>query len=159
MIDQVEINLTVDGDFDGCPDESWLEEVARRVLSLVCAGNQAELGVVITGQEKITELNREYLGRDRPTDVIAFHMLNGGDGDSFVQPPDGILHMGEIVISCPQALQQAGEEGHSAEREMALLIVHGILHLLGYQDGAPELKRRMRDKEKEILTQIEDMLS
>ena len=159
MIDQVEINLTVDGNFDGCPDESWLEEVVRRVLSLVCPGNKAELGVVITGQEKIKELNRQYLGRDRPTDVIAFHMLNGGEGDSFVQPPDGQIHLGEVVISYPQALQQAGEEGHSAGREMAVLMVHGILHLLGYQDEEPGLKRRMRDKEHEILTQIEDMLS
>lgn len=153
----MEINITVDGDLDGCPDESWLEKVGRRVLYLVCTGNRAELGVVITGQEKIKELNRKYLGRDRATDVIAFHMLDEGEGDFFVPPPDGMLHLGEIVISYPQALKQAKEEGHSVEREMALLIVHGILHLLGYQDEEPELKRRMTEKEDEILIQIEDM--
>ena len=130
------------------------------MLSLVCAGNQAELGVVVTGQEEIKELNRKYLGRDRPTDVIAFHMIDyGREVESFVQPPDGMRHLGEIVISYPQALQQAKEEDHSADREMALLIVHGILHLLGYQDEEAELKRRMREKENEILVQIEDMLS
>ena len=158
MITQVEINVLVDEGFTGCPDVSWLQGVAERVLAAQGVGSQAELGLVITGQERIQELNRSYLGKDRPTDVIAFHMLPAEEDVPFVQPPDGVLHLGEVVISYPQAVIQAEQQVHSISKEITILTIHGILHLLGYQDEKPELRRRMAAREAEVLGLIEDIL-
>jgi probable rRNA maturation factor len=66
-----------------------------------------------------------------------------------------VLHLGEVVISFPQAVIQAEERGHSVKREVAILIIHGVLHLLGYEDEKPELKRLMSAREREILSHIE----
>ncbi|MDD5590908.1 MAG: rRNA maturation RNase YbeY [Dehalococcoidales bacterium] len=158
MITDMEIDILVDEGLAGCPDAPWLEEVAERVLAAQGIGSQAELGLFITSQERIRELNRSYLGKDRPTDVIAFHMLPGGEESKFVLPPDGVLHLGEVVISYPQAVIQAEQQGHSIMKEVAILTIHGILHLLGYQDEEPELKRRMAIREAEILGMIGDIL-
>jgi rRNA maturation RNase YbeY len=70
---------------------------------------------------------------------------------SFVYPPDGIRHLGEVVISYPQAVKQAQERGHGVAQELTLLIVHGILHLLGYDDELPEMEKQMKARENEIL--------
>ncbi|MDD5510017.1 MAG: rRNA maturation RNase YbeY [Dehalococcoidales bacterium] len=158
MITDMEIDILVDEGLAGCPDALWLKEVAGRVLTAQGIDSQAELGLFITSQERIRELNRSYLGKDRPTDVIAFHMLSGGEESNFVLPPDGVLHLGEVVISYPQAVIQAEQQGHSIMKEVAILIIHGILHLLGYQDEEPELKLRMAGREAEILGLIEDIL-
>ena len=158
MITQVEINVLVDEGFAERPDVSWLQGVAERVLAAQGVSSQSELGLVITGQERIQELNRSYLGKDSPTDVIAFHMLPAEGEAPFVQPPDGVLHLGEVVISYPQAVVQAEQQGHSVRKEIAILTIHGILHLLGYQDEEPELRRRMAARETEVLGLIEDVL-
>jgi probable rRNA maturation factor len=74
-----------------------------------------------------------------------------GADDSFALPPDGVTRLGEVIISYPQAIEQAREQGHSTERELALLIIHGILHLLGYDHEEPEGESEMRKKERELL--------
>jgi probable rRNA maturation factor len=151
----VEINVLIDGEFEGCPEMNWLQGMAEQVLVAERAGSNVELGLVIASQERVRELNRSYLGRDEPTDVLAFSMLPaGGDLPPFVPPPDGVLHLGEVVISFPQAVIQAEEHGHSVKREVAILIIHGVLHLLGYSDEKPELKRLMSARESEILSYI-----
>jgi probable rRNA maturation factor len=91
---------------------------------------------------------------DEPTDVLAFYMLPQKEADfSFALPPDGVTRLGEVIISYPQAVKQAKEQGHSTERELALLIIHGILHLLGYDHEEPGEEAKMREKEKELLEQ------
>jgi len=154
----VEISVLVDEGFEECPEAGWLQGVTEQVLFAQNAGLGVELGLVITSQEKVQELNRSYLGRDRPTDVLAFSMLPEPNSERnlalFVQPPDGILHLGEVIISCPQAVIQAKEHGHSAKKEIAILIIHGVLHLLGYEHDKPELERDMRTREAEILSHI-----
>jgi probable rRNA maturation factor len=70
---------------------------------------------------------------------------------SFALPPDGIIRLGEVIVSYPQAAAQAKQQGQSTERELALLIIHGILHLLGYNDEEPEREEEMRAREKELL--------
>ena len=152
----MEIDVLIDEGLGGCPEPSWLRSIAEQVLVAQEVGSTAGLGLVIATQERVRELNRNYLGRDRPTDVIAFPMLSGeGDHASFVPPPDGVLHLGEVIISYPQAQIQAEEHGHSIERELTILIIHGVLHLLGYEDEKPELKHLMSAREKEILNYIE----
>ena len=92
----------------------------------------AEVSLTIGGDELIRELNLKYRGVPDTTDVLSFSFHEGED---FISPPDGVLHLGEVVISCPQAKRQAREYGHSLERELSLLVVHGVLHLLGYDHG------------------------
>ena len=157
----MEINVLVDEGFAGCLEVSWLESMAEKVLVAQGADSRAELGLVIVGQERMRQLNLSYLGKDEPTDVLAFSMLPGQparDLAPFVAPPDGIKHLGEVIISYPQAVIQAEEHKHSVKREIAILIIHGVLHLLGYEHDKPELEREMRAREAEILSYIEGEL-
>jgi len=159
----MEISVLIDEDVEGCPEVSWLQSVAKQVLVAQDAGSRVELGLVIASQERVQQLNKSYLGKDEPTDVLAFSMLPelpaGGEAGAkfspFVQPPDGVLHLGEVIISYPQAVTQAVERQHSIKREIAILIIHGVLHLLGYEHDKPELERLMVAREAEILSYIE----
>ena len=159
MINPVEIDVLIGEGFEGYLEEDWLRSIAEQVLIAQGISSEVELGLVIAGQGRIQQLNRDYLGQDRPTDVIAFSLLPessvGEDLPSFVPPPDGVSHLGEVIISYPQAVAQAEEQGHSIKKEITILIIHGILHLLGYEDEKPELKRQMEAREQEILSYIE----
>ena len=151
----MEINILIDDGLETHLDAGWLQRIGEQVLTLEGADPKAELGLVITGQERVRELNREYLDWDEPTDVLAFPMLAADEEPaSFVPPPDGIPHLGEVIISYPQAVIQAGEQGHSTDKEIAILVTHGVLHLLGYGDETPELKKQMQAREQEILNRL-----
>jgi len=155
----MEINLIIEGQFTGCPDADWFQHVVAQVLGAQDAGGNAEIGLVITDQEKVRELNRDYRGEDRPTDVLAFYMTTaGGQPESepaqFVPPPDGMRHLGEVVISYPQAVIQAQERRHSIDRELTILIIHGVLHLLGYDHEDTKQKKEMATREQIILSKI-----
>ena len=151
----MEINVLIDDEFEGKVDAARLERIAAQALAAEGVSAEAEMGLVITGQEKIQELNKTYRGKDRPTDVMAFHMLPSGgapvpDSQPFTAPPDGKVHLGEVIISYPQTVLQAEEQKHSIERELAVLVIHGVLHLLGYDDEKPEDKKKMAAREAEI---------
>ena len=156
----MEINVIIDEDLDESPEMSWLQGVAEQVLTAEGVDPQSELGLVIVGQERVQQLNLSYLGRDEPTDVLAFQMLPGpstakeNKSSPFVLPPDGVPHLGEVIISYPQAVIQAAERQHPVRKEIAILIIHGILHLLGYDHDRPEPERRMKTREEEILERI-----
>jgi len=155
----MEINVFIDGNFEKCPEVNWLSSVAEQTLTAQGVTPDVELGLVITTQERVRELNRNYRGVDKPTDVLAFYMTpaaeeTGAEPPFFVPPPDGVLHLGEVIISYPQAVLQAKEHQHSLKKEIAILIVHGLLHLLGHDHDKPEPERRMRAREREILRQI-----
>jgi len=156
----MEINVLIDGDLEGCLEVSWLQSVAEQVLVAQNAGSRVELGLVVTSQERVQQLNLSYLGKDEPTDVLAFSAIEeiGTDFPPFVMPPDGVSHLGEVIISYPQAVMQAEEHQHSLKKEIAILIIHGVLHLLGYEHDKPGLKRQMRAREEEILSYIEGEL-
>ena len=155
----MEINVLIDEGLEGRPEAGWLESIAGKVLAAQGVGPDAEMGLVMATQESVQDLNRSYLGKDRPTDVMAFSMLPAeseteADVPPFVAPPDGLSHLGEVIISYPQAVIQAGEHNHPVEREITILIIHGILHLLGYDDEEPELKQQMSAREQEVLSEI-----
>ena len=153
----MEINVLIDERLEGDLELSWLQSIAQQVLVAQGAGAEVELGLLIATQERVRQLNRDYLGRDEPTDVLAFSAREevGTDSPPFVQPPDGVLHLGEVIISYPQAAIQAEEHQHSIKKELAILIIHGVLHLLGYEHDKPELARQMRAREAELLSYIE----
>ena len=153
----MEINVLIDEDLEDCPEVNWLQSVAEQVLTAQGADSSVELGLVIASQGRVRELNKSYRGKDEPTDVLAFSATEeiGADFPPFVQPPDGVLHLGEVIISYPQAIKQAEEHRHSIKKELAILIIHGVLHLLGYEHDKPELERQMAAREVEILSYIE----
>jgi probable rRNA maturation factor len=153
-----EINISIKRNMDLPIEKNWLEKIARRVLEAENITSSAEMGLLVTDSKTIQKLNRIYRGEDKPTDVLAFEMTSGMNQEpelQFVSAPDGIKHLGEVVISYPQAEKQAQEQGHGVTRELALLIVHGILHLLGYDHGVPEDEQKMRDKENKVLSMLE----
>lgn len=112
-------------------------------------GVDGQVTLVITDDQGIRELNRDFLGIDAPTDVLAFSAQEG-DG-SFVAAPEMRGYLGDVILSYPRALAQAGEFGHSVELEFNLLIVHGILHLLGYDHTGEEEKAIMWARQDTIL--------
>jgi probable rRNA maturation factor len=159
----MEINVLIDKQFKGKLDVEWLQSVATQVLIAQYTETNVEMGILITSQDKVRQLNRIYRNLDEPTDVLAFYMLpelpvGEPAPESFATPPDGILHVGEVVISYPQVVAQALESRHSVERETAILLIHGVLHLLGYDHNDPEGERLIKTREAEILGRIERFL-
>ncbi len=121
--------------------------LARRVLAAEQVRAPAELSIAITEDTTVRELNRRYRGVDAPTDVLSFA---SGEAD-FVVPPGRARQLGEIVISHQTARRQAEDAGHPVETELAHLLVHGILHLLGHDHESPAEARSMRAREEALL--------
>ncbi|MGZ9235527.1 MAG: rRNA maturation RNase YbeY [Anaerolineales bacterium] len=103
-----------------------------------------ELSIILTSDERLHELNLNYLGIDAPTDVLSFPA-------SETDPETGARYIGDILISVPRAQAQAEAAGHPLEAELQLLVVHGILHLLGHDHAEAEEKARMWKAQAEIL--------
>ena len=163
MARKVEINIARDDKLAASLDDKWLKIVARLTLEAVEVKTPVEMGLFITDSETIQDLNKTYRAKDKPTDVLAFYTqapVTQKDAESeFVPAPDGVRHLGEVVISYPQAVTQAQQQGHSINQELTILVAHGTLHLLGFDHEKPEEKRLMRAKEKEILKKLETMES
>ena len=150
-----DIEIAIDEEFQGLVAANWVEKITRHVLHAEGVAAPYEVSLVFTDSQRVQQLNRDYRDVDEVTDVLAFYMLPVQEADdSFVLPPDDITHLGEVIISYPQAEAQAREQGHSTERELALLIIHGILHLLGYDHEEPEDEDEMRPRERELLEGI-----
>jgi probable rRNA maturation factor len=147
-----QIGIHVEREFRELMDSGWVRKIARQILKAEGVAPPYEVSLVFTDSKTVRHLNRGYRGVDKPTDVLAFNMLpQQGVDSSFALPPDGVTRLGEVIISYPQAIEQAKEQGHSPERELALLIIHGILHLLDYDHEEPEEESEMREKERELL--------
>lgn len=151
----MDINITIDTPYKRKITARFLRNIALSVLSAENTPPEAEMGILITGQEKVRELNREYRDKDRDTDVLSFYMTPETEKENFVEPPDKKIHLGEVIISYTQAALQATENGHPVTKEITILLVHGVLHLLGYDhETNEEDARRMRAKEKKILDNL-----
>jgi len=124
-------------------------EAAGKSLQCEDFGGPAEISILLTDDEYIREMNREYRGIDRPTDVLAFSQL---EGERF--GPEAECLLGDVIISVERAKAQAGERSHSLADELDLLVIHGVLHLLGYDDETGEQASRMRQREKAILEEL-----
>lgn len=117
-------------------------------------GSDYEISVLITDNEKIHVLNRQFRGVDSPTDVLSFPMFEYDDDGNIIDDKSGNKALGDIVISLERALWQAQEYGHSETREVAFLTVHSMLHLFGYDHEEEEDRKEMRLAEEEILSEI-----
>ncbi|MFD0672065.1 rRNA maturation RNase YbeY [Cohnella sp. GCM10027633] len=154
----------------GAREEAWID-LLEKLLRIAGDKEEVKSGIVtltLTDDEGIRELNRQFRGLDKPTDVLSFSMLEGEEADikyddeyEVVESEDGDevggsadpleAMIGDIVISVPRAEAQAAEYGHSFERELGFLFVHGFLHLIGYDHGDEEQEREMFAKQEEVL--------
>ena len=149
----MEISILIEEGLEVEVGADWLQRILEKTLVSENAPNAIEISLMLTGQEQIQSLNRDYRGKDQPTDVLSFAMRETKENDEsmpFIGPPDGILHLGEVIISYQQAIIQAKERGHSLKRELATLIIHGVLHILGYDHEKAEMGPAMAAREKAI---------
>jgi len=129
-------------------------EVARAVAwALALEGHSTDdVSVVFTDDETVSDLNLRYRQIDGPTDVLSFSAIEPAPG--FVVAPDAAPYLGDIVIAVPYSRQQAAALGRSLDDELRLLVVHGVLHLLGYDHASPEEEARMWARQDEILAEL-----
>jgi len=134
----------------------WLRQAAELALAVAGICHPVELGLVIAGDDTVHELNLKYRGVDDTTDVLAFALSQppGSKAMPFITPPDNVVHLGEVIVSYPQANRQAEEQQHSVEQELALLVAHGVLHLLGYDHESSQDEQKMRAMERKVMETI-----
>jgi probable rRNA maturation factor len=128
-------------------DKSILLRAAQAVLVFANAAEQSDLGIVIGNDALSHKLNLKYRQVDSPTDVLSFP-----SGE--VDPDTSNLYLGDIVISLPRAQDQASTEDHLLVDELQLLVVHGTLHLLGYDHAEINDKKKMQGAQDAILSQL-----
>ena len=125
------------------------ERIAEKLLAREGLPREVEISVLFTDNGGIQELNREYRGVDAPTDVLSFPLATPEEMAS--APAEVEMLLGDVVISVDTARAQAREQGHPLKQEAALLLAHGILHLIGYDHGSEEEAERMRRAETEVV--------
>lgn len=144
-----------------------LEDLAQRVGSAVLESEhcpyEAEASLTITGDDTIHKLNAEFRGIDRATDVLSFPLFSyekpadfsetEGQPDAF-NPETGFLMLGDIILSFDHARAQAEAYGHSLQREIAFLIAHSMLHLIGYDHMTDEEREVMEEKQRAVLLSL-----
>lgn len=134
-----------------------LNTVTETVSKLYGLEN-AEVGITLTNNEYIHQINRQYRNIDRPTDVISF-ALNDISEEEPIILDNGELQdkelLGDIIISVEQAAKQSEDYGHSLTREISFLTVHGLLHLLGYDHIDPSDEVEMQAEQKIIMEQLQ----
>lgn len=143
------VQVQIEEPFLASVDADGLRTAAEATLEAEGYGS-GQVTLVITDLETVRALNQTYLGIDAPTDVLAF----GGETPDFVNPPMADAYLGDVVIAYPQARGQALAAGHPVEAELALLVVHGVLHLLGHDHISPEDKVVMWARQGAILAQL-----
>jgi probable rRNA maturation factor len=154
--------------------DAEVARVVERALRAAAAPEPATLGVILSGDHELTELNESQMGESGPTDVLSFPLLppaafpphvgqdetaRAGPATDFSLPPGVRPHLGEIVVSVERAIEQAeqgrggqtGDRRWSAEDELRLLLVHGTLHVSGWDHVLRDEERGMRDLEQRIL--------
>lgn len=129
---------------------AWIKGLSTLALKKVKGAafeKQAELSVVLTGDGEVRKLNRLYRKKDKTTDVLSFPLLEG----KRLKTGKGSIPLGDVVLSVPQTRRQAREQGKEFHAELALLLTHGILHLLGYDHGTKAEEKRMFGLQERLL--------
>lgn len=141
--------IFVETGFDLTPEtlENLVIRAAEAALRHQSAPENASVTIVLTDDEQLHSLNRDYLGIDSATDVLSF------PADE-TDPETGSRYLGDILLSVPRAASQAEAAGHDIEAEAQLLVVHGVLHLMGHDHAEAEEKTRMWQAQAEILAQL-----
>jgi probable rRNA maturation factor len=169
-----EIDIIIDQPFDIEASEDWLNMVMQQALRVALADDKAgQVSLLLTDDAAVRDLNRKYRGLDEVTDVLSFSAEFPGhwegpdepqvnaqneeevsDNFPFILPPDQVPPLGEVIVSCPQAQRQASEKGHALKQELALLMVHGVLHLVGHDHLEAQDTELMQGREHLALQHI-----
>ena len=149
--------------------EDWLTRIANEAMDVALDGNgPAQMSLLITGDDTVHRLNAQFRGLDEVTDVLSFSAEHAGhwEGEEeppedheasefdFIMPPDEPSPLGEVIVSYPQAKRQAEERGAPLEHELALLVVHGVLHLTGHDHLEPKETELMKSRERAALAKL-----
>lgn len=152
------MSISISNQQDKIPFTRDMEEMIMRVTEIVFAREAIplnfEVTIVLSDDREIQELNREYRDMDSPTDVLSFAYHEDNPWEPGYEEPFLEDALGDIIISLERAKSQGEEYGHSIERELGFLLVHGLYHLLGYDHLEPEEEALMRAKEEEILSLV-----
>jgi probable rRNA maturation factor len=159
----VSLTLEWNSELEDDVPEQWINklETILQLAGEMEAIKEGEVALTFVSNETIRELNKDYRGLDKVTDVLSF-AITDNDADELAinfneedwdEVPDSIL-LGDIIISVPRALEQSQDYGHSLEREIGFLFVHGFLHLIGYDHQTEEDEQIMIKKQEHILSQI-----
>ena len=145
--------------------EEVAKEVAKAVLESEGCRHEVEISLLITDDDGIQEMNRDFRGIDRPTDVLSFPNVNYEEAGDFsvldgeqkvdlINPDTGNIYFGDIVINEKRVRSQAEEYGHSLKREFAFLVAHSMLHLCGYDHMEEDEAKVMEKKQEDVLNGI-----
>lgn len=147
--------------YDGIDEKEEYKKVIEKVLSQCfkeekLGNSKLYVTVTLTTPKTIQEINKQYRNIDRATDVLSFPMFEKDELDKKIQTNDFENEdiLGDIVVSVDKVKEQAIEYGHSFERELSYMIVHGFYHLMGYDHIEEEDKKIMREKEENILEKL-----
>ncbi|MFD1422952.1 rRNA maturation RNase YbeY [Laceyella tengchongensis] len=149
---KIELNVEITLTSDEQHAINWVEAALNRAAE-VEELPPVEVSVTIVDNERIHQLNKEYRDVDRPTDVLSFPLWEP-DEEWVIDEEEERVALGDIVISLPKAKEQAEAYGHSLDREVGFLAVHGFLHLLGYDHETKEEEKEMFAKQEEILSLV-----
>jgi probable rRNA maturation factor len=135
----------------GDEDFQLVEELLNFAADKLNVEADSEVSITFVSNERIQEINKEYRGKDQPTDVISFAMEELGEGELAITGIDMPRFLGDIIISVSKAHEQAEDYGHPFSRELGFLAVHGFLHLLGFDHMTKEDEEEMFGIQKDIL--------
>lgn len=150
IFDEAESNL----------DVTLIQKVFEEYKNHFSLPNNVSVELTVVGEEAIKEVNRQFRGIDNVTDVLSFPSLEvnlpfvAEDYPMDIDPSSGEIMLGEIMLCYPRMVEQSVEYGHSKERESCYLVLHGLLHLLGFDHIEPQDKEKMRQQEEFILGKL-----
>lgn len=164
-----QIDIHVADEYIPLTTKEHIRKVAAASLNQVSPRKPLSMDIAIVDDEAVKRLNKQYRGLDENTDVLSFSLISQGHyygeedmaarlewEESFVLPPGLENDVGEVVISYDQAKKQAETAGHSVQKEIDLLIIHGVLHLMGYDHMEPGEEVLMKKMEEQILETLTD---
>ncbi len=137
-------------------NEKLIKDVVSTVLETENICHDVDVYITLMDNEEIHKINKEYRNVDRPTDVLSFPMFERDEIIKLKEQKKNDIEeiLGDILVSVPKVKEQADEYGHSFERELAYLVTHGMLHLLGYDHMEEDEKKIMREHEEAVLHKL-----
>lgn len=141
-------------DIETMEEEKLIQTVVETVLEEEKIRKNLDVSVTLTNNENIRKINAEHRNIDKATDVLSFPMFDRSEIEGLRKESETEDILGDIIVSVEKVREQAEEYGHSFERELAYLVTHGMLHLLGYDHMIEEEKQVMRKREEEILGKL-----
>jgi probable rRNA maturation factor len=147
------IEFVVEPGLSAAWDAERISDLVRSIVEPELQRDDYNITLHLVSDDTIRGLNQEHRGLNAHTDVLSFP-LHDPNGMRFVLPPGEPVNLGDVVVSHPRAVAQAGDFGHSVDRELGYLVAHGVLHVLGYDHEADADRVVMRRKEEAALAPL-----